>query len=83
LVEVKKKSGESPESMLRRFTKRVQQSGVLIRAKKGRYFEPPKNKRAKKEDAKRRQEARAKKEYLRKIGKLEEMDKKRGRRRRK
>ena len=83
MVEVKKKSGESPESMLRRFTKRVQQSGVLIRAKKGRYFEPPKNKRAKKEDAKRRQEARAKKEYLRKIGKLEEMDKKRGRRRRK
>lgn len=76
MVEVKKKDGETTESLIRRFTKRVQQSGVLIRAKKSRFLESPKNKRKIKEDALRRLEIKEKKEYLRKIGKLEEFDKK-------
>ena len=72
MVEVRRKEGESVESMLRRFTKRVQQSGILIRAKKGRFFESPKNKREVRESALRRKELRERKEYLRKIGKLDE-----------
>jgi len=32
------KSGESPESLLRRFSKQVSKSGVLRDAKKKRYF---------------------------------------------
>lgn len=72
MVEVRRKDGESVESMLRRFTKRVQQSGVLIRAKKGRFFESPKSKREIREGALRRKELRERKEYLRKIGKLDE-----------
>ncbi len=83
MVEVKKREGESGESLLRRFTKKVQQSGLLIRAKKGRFYDPPKTKREIRVDALRRKSIREKKDYLRKIGKLEEFDRKRptGRRR--
>lgn len=82
MVEVRKRDNESSESLVRRFTKRVQQSGVLIRAKKRRFHENPKNKRAVREDALRRIAIHEEREILRKIGKLEEYDlKKRGARR--
>lgn len=74
MVEVRKKDSETSESLIRRFSKKVQQSGVLIRAKKTRFHEPSKNKRKVKEDALRRKDIKSKKEYLRKIGKLEEFD---------
>lgn len=77
LVEVKKKNGETTESLIRRFTKKVQQSGVLIRAKKSRFHEQEKNKREQREDALRRRKIKEQKEYLRKIGKLEELETKR------
>lgn len=81
MIEVKKRNNESTESMLRRFSKRVQQSGVLLRAKKRRFYEVPKNKRALRADALRRAAIRDEREILRKLGKLEEFDqKKRGRR---
>lgn len=79
MIEVRRRNNESNESLLRRFSKRVQQSGVLIRAKKRRFFEAPKNKRAVRVDALRRQNIREERELLRKMGKLEEFDlKKRG-----
>lgn len=82
MIEVKKRENESSESLVRRFTKRVQQSGVLIRAKKRRFYEIPKNKRAVKEDALRRHMIQDQRELLRRQGKLEEYDlKKRGPRR--
>ncbi|MBI3573123.1 MAG: 30S ribosomal protein S21 [Candidatus Kerfeldbacteria bacterium] len=81
MIEVKKRNNESTESLLRRFSKRVQQSGVLLRAKKRRFYEPPKNKRAVRSDALRRAAIREEREVLRKLGKLEEFDmKKRGHR---
>ncbi len=73
MVEVKKREGESVEALLRRFTKRVQQSGVLLRAKKGRFYSQPKTKREQKVEAKRRSVIRDQKEHLRKIGKLDEL----------
>lgn len=79
MVEVKKRDNESSESLVRRFTKRVQQSGVLIRAKKRRFYETPKNKRAVRLDALRRETIKEQREILRRQGKLEEFDlKKRG-----
>jgi ribosomal protein S21 len=69
-VEVKRKNNESVESMLRRFTKRVQQSGVVDRAKKARFFEPSKSKLRIREEAIRRKLMGERKEYLRKVGKL-------------
>lgn len=41
----KKDSRESLENMLRRFTRKVQQSGVIASAKQGQYFEKPISKR--------------------------------------
>lgn len=70
MVEVKKKDGESFESLLRRFNRKIQQSGVLVRARKTRFFEPPKSKRFIREDARRRAGIREKKEELKKIGKM-------------
>lgn len=37
----RKDSKESTENMLRRFTRKVQQSGVLAVVKQGQYFEKP------------------------------------------
>lgn len=72
MVEVKKKDGESTESLIRRFTKRVQSSGVLLRAKQGRYYATKKSKLEKKGDAARRGLIKEKKELLRKVGKLDD-----------
>lgn len=41
----KKDSKESTENMLRRFNRKVQQSGVIAIAKQGQYFEKPISKR--------------------------------------
>ncbi len=41
----KKDSKESTENMLRRFTRKVQQSGVIAAAKQVQYFEKPISKR--------------------------------------
>jgi small subunit ribosomal protein S21 len=46
--------GETFESMLRRFNKRVQQDGILSEARRRSHFEPPSVTRKKKEAAKRR-----------------------------
>lgn len=70
MVEVKKKDGESFESLLRRFNRRIQQSGVLVRARKIRFFEPPKSKRLVREDARRRAQIKRRREELKKSGKL-------------
>jgi small subunit ribosomal protein S21 len=70
LVEVKKKDGESFESLLRRFNRKIQQSGVLVRARKTRFFEAPKSKKFVRDDARRRAVNREKREDLKKQGKL-------------
>jgi ribosomal protein S21 len=81
MIEVRRRDNESSESLLRRFSKRVQQSGILLRAKKRRFYERDKNKRAQRDDALRRLAIREQREVLRKLGKLEEYDlKKRGHR---
>ena len=38
MVEIKKKDGESASSMIYRFTKKMQQSGILREAKKRRFY---------------------------------------------
>ncbi|KKU47717.1 30S ribosomal protein S21 [Candidatus Uhrbacteria bacterium RIFCSPLOWO2_12_FULL_46_10] len=72
MVELKRKKGETFESFFRRFNKRLQQSGRLFQARKVRFFERPKSKTRLKEAASRRAELRAKREYLKRIGKLPE-----------
>ena len=50
--------GETFESMLRRFNKKVQAEGVLSEARKRQHFESPSVRRKKKAAAKRRKSAR-------------------------
>ncbi|MFQ5880603.1 MAG: 30S ribosomal protein S21 [Dehalococcoidia bacterium] len=45
---------ETFESALRRFTKKVQQDGILVEARRREHYEKPSVKRKKKEAAKRR-----------------------------
>ncbi len=71
-IEVKKSERENPRSLLRRFTRRIQQSGILIRARKVRFREREKSKREKRVSALRRVRIGKKKEKLRKMGLLEE-----------
>lgn len=71
-IEVKKKQGETTRSLLRRFSRRIQQSGVLIRARKERFHEKEKTKRERRESAVRRVKVGKEKEKLRKMGLLEE-----------
>jgi small subunit ribosomal protein S21 len=69
LVEVKKKDNESFDSLLRRFNRKIQQSGVLIRARRIRFFEPPKSRNLQKVAARRRAQIRQQKEELKKLAK--------------
>jgi ribosomal protein S21 len=70
--EVKRKRGETFESMMRRFSRRVQQSGKLLQAKKIRFHTSDKSRNLQRASALRRQELGKKREYLKKIGKLKE-----------
>ncbi|MFA4871483.1 MAG: 30S ribosomal protein S21 [Patescibacteria group bacterium] len=72
VVEVKRKKGETFEALVRRFSKKIQQSGRLIQSRKIRYYEAKKNKTAVRTAAARRQEINVKRDYLKKIGKLVE-----------
>ena len=84
MPEVKRKKGESFESLLRRFGRKIQQSGRLLQAKKIRFHARPKSKSANKKAALRREYLRAKKDYLIRSGQATEEDfrRRRGRRRR-
>jgi len=72
VVDFKRKKGESFESFLRRFNKGLQRSGKLYTARQKQHLNPKKNKRKQKDYALKSLELRAKREYLRKIGKLPE-----------
>lgn len=69
---IKRREKESNERLLRRFSRRVQTSGLLLRTKKRQYHEPAKNRNRLRRDALRRLQIRNRLEYLRKIGALDE-----------
>lgn len=70
-IEVRKRERESAQGLLRRFSRRVQQSGILIRTRRGRFYIPPLTKRKKRLGALRRLENQKEREKLYKLGKLE------------
>ena len=67
---MKRKKGETFEALIRRFSKKVQQSGRILQCRKIRYHAKKKNKTAVRAAAARREEITEKREYLKKIGKL-------------
>ncbi|NOQ67853.1 30S ribosomal protein S21 [Patescibacteria group bacterium] len=72
MIEVKKKDNESIGSLLRRFSKRVQQSGLLLQARSSRFKDKNLSRTERRKTALRRNEITSEKEKLRKLGKLEE-----------
>ncbi len=74
MLEVRRKKGESFESLLRRFSRRVQQSGKVLQAKKIRYYNAPKSKLELRRSALHRIQVRDKLEYMLRAGKIKEED---------
>jgi len=74
VAEAKRKKGESFESLLRRFKRKIQQSGIILQSRKIRYHQPSKSRNRQRNDALRRMEINEEKDYLRKIGKLRDED---------
>lgn len=61
-LKIHKDERESSQNLIRRFSRRVKQSGILVRARKNRFQQRPKSPALKKKSALRREEL--KKEYL-------------------
>ncbi|OHA08226.1 MAG: hypothetical protein A3B37_03265 [Candidatus Sungbacteria bacterium RIFCSPLOWO2_01_FULL_59_16] len=74
MVYVKRKDRETTASLLRRFSRRVQQSGLLLRARKSRFFISKPTKLARLEKALRRIERTKERERLVKLGKEKELE---------
>lgn len=72
MVEFKRKKGESFENFLRRFNKKLQQTGKLYEVRHRKYRQPEKTKREQKQYALTSMKVRSEKEFLRKIGKLKD-----------
>jgi ribosomal protein S21 len=72
MVEVSKRNNEGTDSLIRRFSRKVQQSGVLLQARKIRFYERKKSKRKLREEAQRRTELQAERERLIKLGEIDE-----------
>lgn len=72
MVEVRKRDNESTDGLLRRFSRKVQQSGVLLQARKVRFYERKKGRRKQREEAIRRSAMQAERERLIKLGELDE-----------
>lgn len=72
MIEVRKKEKETSESLIRRFSRRVQQSGILVRARKSRFLKDKKNKREKRNEALYKIKIRKEIDKLKKLGKFDE-----------
>lgn len=72
MVKVDRKPSESTSSMMRRFSRFVQQSGVLVKAKKNRYRQKKKNARKEKNAAIMGMHLNALRRRLQKLGKYNE-----------
>lgn len=70
-LEVKKQNRETSQGLVRRFTKAMQQSGILIRARRGRFMKRVKSEGMKKKAALRREEKRIEYARMKKMGELE------------
>lgn len=74
MIEVKKKDRESSEALIRRFSRRVQQSGVLVQARKSRFRAEDKSKREMREGAMYKEKVRKVVNRLKKMGKFDDQN---------
>ena len=71
MIEVKKKEKETSENLIRRFSRRVQQSGVLMRVRKTRFRAEDKSKQEKRDEALYKIKIRKEIDKLKKMGKFD------------
>lgn len=67
-LEAKRKPQESVQGLIRRFSQKIRQSGILIQARKIRFKQKPKSEQAKKRAALRKKELKREYEELEKLG---------------
>ncbi|MDO8240436.1 MAG: hypothetical protein Q7T51_00415 [Candidatus Moranbacteria bacterium] len=72
MIEVKKKDRETSESLIRRFSRRVQQSGVLVKARKTRFRVEEKSKTELRAGAMYRSKVKKVVDRLKKMGKFDD-----------
>lgn len=72
MVEVKRRDKETSESLFRRFSRQLQQSRVLLHARKNRFKTKEKSRRQLREGAVYRQKVKKEVDRLKKIGKFDE-----------
>lgn len=70
-LEVKKQNRETSQNLIRRFTRSLQQSGILLQARKVMFREREKSEQMKKRAALRKEEKKREYEKLKKLGKIE------------
>jgi len=68
-LEIKKEERETSQSLVRRFSRRMKQSGILLRARKIRFKKRGKSRQMKKRSALRREQMKREYEKLEKLGK--------------
>ncbi len=68
-LEIKKEGRETSQNLVRRFSRRMKQSGILLRARKARFRKRPKSNQMKKRSALRREELKKEYEKMEKLGK--------------
>jgi len=69
-IEIKKQERETNQALIYRFSKSVQRSGLLLRARKTRFRQRQKSHQMKKKAALRREQLKEEYEKLRKLGKV-------------
>lgn len=72
MIQVKRKEKETSEGMIRRFSRRVQQSGVLQKARKGRFRQEEQSKEKRRDEALYKTKIRKEIARLKKFGKFDE-----------
>jgi len=76
-LEIKKTEKETSQNLVRRFSKRVKKSGILIQARKNRFQTRKKSEQMKKRAALRREQLREEYEKLEKLGQIKKMKRRR------
>jgi len=69
-LKAEKQNKESTQSLIRRFSRKMKKSGILLEARKKRFMKREKSSQLKKRTALRRNELQKKYEELKKLGKL-------------
>jgi len=69
-LKAEKQNKESTQSLIRRFSRKMKKSGILLEARKKRFVKREKSSQLKKRTALRRNELQKKYEELKKLGKL-------------